>query len=61
VEGLVENIDQTWRQLKEALETGKTIIVTTLQRFPAIAQEIVELAGKRFAVVVDEAHSWREH
>lgn len=29
--GLVENIDQTSRQLKEALESGKTIIVTTFQ------------------------------
>lgn len=57
VEGVVENIDQTSRQLKEALESGKTIIVTTLQKFPVIAEQIVELAGKRFAVIVDEAHS----
>ena len=32
--GVVENIDTTSRQLKEALESGKTIIVTTLQKFP---------------------------
>lgn len=55
--GVVENIDTTSRQLKEALESGKTIIVTTLQKFPVIAQEIGELAGQRFAVIVDEAHS----
>lgn len=55
--GVVENIDTTSRQLKEALETGKTIIVTTLQKFPVIAKEVGELAGKRFAVIVDEAHS----
>jgi type I restriction enzyme, R subunit len=55
--GVVENIDTTSRQLKEALESGKTIIVTTLQKFPVIAKEIGELAGKRFAVIVDEAHS----
>ena len=55
--GVVENIDTTSRQLKEALEAGKTIIVTTLQKFPVIAQEIGELPGKRFAVIVDEAHS----
>jgi type I restriction enzyme R subunit len=55
--GVVENIDQTSRQLKEALESGKTIIVTTLQKFPVIAREIGELPGKRFAVIVDEAHS----
>ncbi len=55
--GVVENIDTTSRQLKEALESGKTIIVTTLQKFPVIAQEIGELPGRRFAVIVDKAHS----
>jgi type I restriction enzyme R subunit len=55
--GVVENIDTTSRQLKAALESGKTIIVTTLQKFPVIAGEIGELPGKRFAVIVDEAHS----
>ena len=55
--GVVENIDKTSRQLKEALESGKTIIVTTLQKFPVIAHEIGELPGKRFALIVDEAHS----
>ncbi len=55
--GVVENIDRTSRQLKEALESGKTIIVTTLQKFPVIATQIGELPGKRFAVIVDEAHS----
>ncbi len=55
--GIVENIDKTSRQLKEALEAGKTIIVTTLQKFPVIAQEISTLLGKRFALIVDEAHS----
>jgi len=55
--GVVENIDTTSRQLKEALEAGKTIIVTTLQKFPVIAKEIGELPGKRFALIVDEAHS----
>ena len=55
--GVVENIDTTSRQLKEALESGKTIIVTTLQKFPVIAKEIGELPGQRFALIVDEAHS----
>jgi type I restriction enzyme, R subunit len=55
--GVVENIDKTSRQLKEALEEGKTIIVTTLQKFPVIADQMGALAGSRFAVIVDEAHS----
>ena len=55
--GVVENIDHTSCQLREALEAGRTIIVTTLQKFPVIAEQIGELPGKRFAVIVDEAHS----
>ncbi|MGE3344572.1 MAG: type I restriction endonuclease subunit R [Vicinamibacterales bacterium] len=55
--GVVENIDTTSRQLRDALESGKTIIVTTLQKFPVIAKEIGDLPGRRFAVIVDEAHS----
>ena len=55
--GVVENIDTTSRQLRDALEGGKTIIVTTLQKFPVIAGQIDELPGKRFALIVDEAHS----
>src|SRR5713101_5683923 len=41
--GVVENIDTTSRQLKEALESGKTIIVTTLQKFPEIVDQIGSL------------------
>ena len=44
--GIVENIDTTSRQLKQALEDGKTIIVTTLQKFPVIQDQIGELAGQ---------------
>ena len=55
--GVVENIDKTSAQLKQALEGGKTIVVTTLQKFPVIASQIGELPGKRFALIVDEAHS----
>jgi type I restriction enzyme R subunit len=44
--GVVENIDSTSRQLKDALESGKTIIVTTLQKFPVIAKEIGELPAQ---------------
>ena len=56
-QGVVENIDKTSNQLKTALEQGKTIIVTTLQKFPMIANEMGALPGKQFAVIIDEAHS----
>ncbi len=55
--GVVENITDTSRQLRDALREGKTIIVTTLQKFPVIAKEIGALPGERFAVIIDEAHS----
>jgi len=57
VRGTVENIERTARQLKQALEDGKNIIVSTLQKFPVIAGQISDLPGKRFAVIIDEAHS----
>ncbi len=55
--GVVENIDKTSGQLKDALEDGKTIIVTTLQKFPVIVDQMESLKGNRFAVIIDEAHS----
>src|SRR6266480_2268486 len=55
--GVVENIDKTSGQLKDALEHGKTIIVTTLQKFPVIVKDMESLKGNRFAVIIDEAHS----
>ena len=44
--------------LKKALEKGKKVIVSTVCKFPFILQTIgTELQNKRFAVVIDEAHS----
>lgn len=43
--------------LKTAIADGKKIIITTLHRFPIIYQEVGAQHGKRFAVIVDEAHS----
>jgi len=57
ITGVVENIDKTSKQLKQALEQGKTIIVSTLQKYPVIAEEMGQLSGNRFAVIIDEAHS----
>lgn len=47
-------------QLIEALEGGKSIIICTIQTFPAVLASMRELAttkGKTFAVIADEAHS----
>lgn len=55
--GVVKPIDLNSAQLKDALEKGKDIIITTLQKFPVISDTLVQLKGKQFAVIVDEAHS----
>jgi len=48
---------QTASELKEFLESGKNIIVTTVQKFPYIVDEIKKLGNKKFGVIIDEAHS----
>lgn len=55
--GVVEKIDGTSKDLKEAINNGKKIIITTLQKFPFIYQDINDNTNKKFAIIVDEAHS----
>lgn len=43
--------------LQSALENGKKIVITTIQKFPFIIKGIADLSDKRFAVIIDEAHS----
>ena len=45
------------KELKENLESGKKINITTIQKFPFIVDGIADLSDKRFAVIIDEAHS----
>lgn len=55
--GVVEKIDDNSAQLGAALTAGTPIIITTLQKFPYVAQRIGELPNRAYAVIVDEAHS----
>ncbi len=55
--GVVCNVDINSQQLREYLEQGKSIIVTTVQKFPVISEEIPKLKSKSFAVIIDEVHS----
>ena len=67
--GVVQRIDKNSRQLAEALESGIPIIITTLQKFPFVSHQLKKIADdrgetslgllptKRFAVIIDEAHS----
>ena len=66
--GVVEKIDEDTQQLARALSQGTPIVITTIQKFPFISQALstlekkgsgvkIDTSGKRFAVIVDEAHS----
>lgn len=67
--GVVQQIDESSRQLAEALENAVPIIITTLQKFPFVSDQLIKLAEKRgetsagtlttrrCAVIIDEAHS----
>lgn len=57
--GAIETIDEkkTSKDLRDAINDGVRIIVTTLQKFPVIYTEVDKVAGRNFAVIVDEAHS----
>ena len=57
VEGVVHAVEKTSAQLRGFLESGKDIIISTIQKFSVIAEEIGKLKGKTFAVIIDEAHS----
>ncbi len=46
------------RNLREFIESGKKIIISTVQKFPFILDEIgKEQRGRNFAIIIDEAHS----
>ncbi|MGD9571966.1 MAG: RNA-binding domain-containing protein [Thermoleophilia bacterium] len=56
--GVVVRIDQDSRQLAEALQGVQArIIITTLQKFPFVLEKVESLPARRYAVIVDEAHS----
>ena len=68
-QGVVQKIDEDTRQLVQALAESTPIVITTLQKFPFVAETLAKLReetqygvaiatrDKRFAVIVDEAHS----
>ncbi|MBQ7265318.1 MAG: type I restriction endonuclease subunit R [Firmicutes bacterium] len=57
--GAVETIGEgkNSKDLRDAINAGVRIIVTTLQKFPVIYQEVDAVKGRNYAVIVDEAHS----
>lgn len=47
----------TSKDLKEAIENNKRIIITTIQKFPFVCDAISDVSDHNFAVIIDEAHS----
>ena len=56
-QGVVQKIDENSTQLGHSLTTGVPIIITTLQKFPFVTEKIGDLPSRRYAVIIDEAHS----
>ena len=56
--GVVEKIDEDSKQLAEALAGERArIVITTIQKFPFVMRHVEELKNRRYAVIIDEAHS----
>ncbi|NLJ18433.1 type I restriction endonuclease [Globicatella sulfidifaciens] len=55
--GMVERINKDSNQLAQAILNETRIIITTLQKFPFIMEKVIDLDRKKYAVIIDEAHS----
>ena len=56
-DGVVQKIDKDSQQLADSITAGSNIIITTLQKFPFILDKIGEIPNRKYAVIIDEAHS----
>ena len=56
-QGVVQRIDDDSEQLATAIKTGTNIIITTLQKFPFALKHLSEVPNRKYAVIIDEAHS----
>ena len=57
--GMVEYVDEkkTSQDLKKAIEDKKRIIITTIQKFPIISDIVTQFSDRKYAILIDEAHS----
>ena len=57
--GLIRVMDEkcSSKDLASALNGNTKIIATTIQKFPYIVESVKGLSNKKFAVIIDEAHS----
>lgn len=59
IPGMVAYLDEktTAQDLKKQIENGTRIIITTIQKFPVISDEVSRKRDQKYAVIIDEAHS----
>jgi type I restriction enzyme R subunit len=58
VAGVVKKIDEDSQQLADALAgSAAKVVITTLQKFPFVLDKVAKLGDRRYAVIIDEAHS----
>lgn len=57
VSGVVQKIDKHSDQLADSLKSGTNIIITTLQKFPFVLEKVKDIPNRKYAVIIDEAHS----
>ncbi|MBN2743970.1 MAG: type I restriction endonuclease subunit R [Marinilabiliaceae bacterium] len=55
--GVVQKIDQDSNQLANAIISGTHIIITTLFKFPFVIDKVGSIPDRKYAVIIDEAHS----
>lgn len=55
--GVVQKIDENSDQLAKALNSSTPIVITTIQKFPFVLSKVQGMKDRRFALIVDEAHS----
>lgn len=55
--GVVQKVDKDSSQLAAAIGYGTHIIITTLQKFPFVLEKVGDLSDRKYAVIIDEAHS----
>jgi type I restriction enzyme R subunit len=55
--GVVQRIDVDAKQLADAITSGVSIVITTLQKFPYALNHLTTIPDRNYAVIIDEAHS----
>lgn len=59
IPGMVAYLDEktTALDLKQEIEHGTRIIITTIQKFPIISDVVTQYNDRNYAIIIDEAHS----